>query len=530
MSLILPAVFSDNMVLQRRRNAVIWGEEESGTRVTVRFAGQEISTVSNGNGRWELCLNPMEAGGPYTMTVSTEKETITYQNVLVGEVWLAGGQSNMELELQNSDNGKEIIRTTQDDGLRFYYTPKVSYLGEELEKAERENCWMKCEPETTAIWSAAAYYCARRMREELKVPVGILGCNWGGTYAHNWVSRESLLSHGETRHFVEEYEEMVAHQDFDEYLKELEEYRAYYKEWVRRVEACYAADPGIEWQEVLAIAGENRWPGPAGPRFEYRPCGLYETMLKRIAPYTLGGVMYYQGENDENNHRIYYTLLRNLIDVWRGLWRDDKLPFAIVQLPVYRTDTEPTGQGWGGIRRAQQRVCDTVKNTSLTVILDCGEEKNIHPTDKRTVGERLADNILRDFFDKKEQNGNGFRLREYRRAAMEISGRSFPGMRLFFHGEGDGFYRRADRERRGAVQPGEAVAKLKEGALETSGFEISGADGNFVHAKVVLAGEALFVYNETVAEPKYVRYGNDNYFLPEILDKKGRPLMPFWIG
>lgn len=452
----------------------------------------------------------------------------------------------MELELQNSDNGKEVVTHTQDDLLRFYYTPKVSYICDELLKAEEENCWMKCEPGTTAAWSAVAYYWAVRIRKELDVPVGIIGCNWGGTYAHNWVSRESLLSHERTAHFVTEYEDMVAHQDFDEYLKELDEYREYYKEWVKRVDACYAKNPEIEWSKVLEICGENRWPGPSGPHFEYRPYGLYESMLIRVAPYTIKGALYYQGENDENNNEIYDILLENLITEWRRLWHDDELAFSIVQLPVHDPDTEKTGRGWGGIRRAQDKICRTIKNTSLTVITDCGNKKNIHPTDKKTVGERLAANTLKDIYGLAGYNGNGARLAGYEFTCRD----GHEGILLHFSGAEDGFYRKKE-DCEGAASQEELVRvdnpgeKTVFGAGDSKnvplGFEIgcrniaadSDNDKNekvtYYHAIAELAGGDIFIYNENVSGPVSARYGNDNYFRPIFLDKCGRPIVPFWI-
>lgn len=540
----LPAIFSDNMVLQRRAHVCIWGEAQGAEYVEVSINGQSMRT-STRCGHFEVRLNPMEAGGPYELTVKacgaemdksgSREEIIIYNNVLIGEVWLAGGQSNMELELQNSDNGKEVVKHTQDELLRFYYTPKISYICDELYEAEKKNCWMKCEPGTTAAWSAVAYYWAVRMRKELDVPVGIVGCNWGGTYAHNWVSRESLLAHDKTKHFVEEYEDMVAHQDFDEYLKELEDYREYYKEWVKRVDACYAADPDIEWSKVLEICGENRWPGPSGPRFEYRPCGLYESMLMRIAPYTIKGVLYYQGENDENNNEIYDILLDNLIKEWRRVWHNEELAFSIVQLPVHAPDTERTGHGWGGIRRAQDKICRTIKNTSLTVITDCGNKKNIHPTDKKTVGERLADNTLKDIYEISGYNGNGARLRDY-----EIICRNGqPGILLHFDGAEEGFYGKW-QDCEGAAHQDELVSLDGCEILSGTGFEIGNGTEKQVFeadiekavyypARAQILGGDIFIYNPQATEPVCARYGNDNYFRPIFLDKKGRPIVPFWI-
>lgn len=510
MKLRMPAVFSNHMVLQRRKHTLIWGTVQQGSKVTVTLAGQCVDTVAE-DGSWSVKLAPMEAGGPYEMTVSSENEILRFQNVLIGEVWLAGGQSNMELELQNSDNGKEVIKQTLDERIRFYYTPKLAQLGEDLEAAEAENSWMECKPEQTATWSAVGYYFAKKLSKALDVPVGIIGCNWGGTIADNWVSRESLLSHKELAQLVEEYDTLVASLNYEEYIKELEEYKIYHAEWEKKVNECYVKQPDMAWEDVLSIAGENRWPGPMGPLHEYRPAGLYECMVKRVAPYTLGGALYYQGESDENNHTIYRALLQNLIEEWRGLWQDNELPFAIVQLPVFATD-EKTGCGWGAIRKAQQDVYKTIKNTSLTTIIDCGEENNIHPTDKETVGNRVAANVLKDIFEMEEFNGNGPCAVEY--IIESVNGQN--GIKVWFHGAERGFYKNGEN--------------LSEQEYDIDGFEIAGADGVYALAKAVIAESAIFLYSEQVEKPVKVRYGHKNYFHVELKDDKGRPVMPFWLG
>lgn len=508
MRLKMPAVFSDNMVLQRRKHVLIWGNAESGSCVTVWVAGQSADTIAE-NGEWCIKLAPMEAGGPYEMVVTAKDETLSFQNVLVGEVWLAGGQSNMELELQNSDNGKEVIKYTDDERIRFYYTPKIAYLGQELDEAEAHNCWMECKPEKTATWSAVGYYFAKQISKELDVPVGIIGCNWGGTIANNWVSRESLLKHGELAHFVKEYDELVAKLNYDEYLKELAEYKEYHAEWEKKTAELNERKPGVSWEEMLAYAGECRWPGPMGPLHEFRPAGLYECMVKRVAPFTLGGALYYQGESDENNHTIYRCLLQNLIEEWRCLWQDDELPFAIVQLPVFATE-EKTGCGWGAIRKAQQDVYKTVKNTSLTTIIDCGEQHNIHPTDKETVGKRVAANVLKDIFGNAVLNGNGPCAIDYERDKVNDNS----AIRVLFCGAEEGFYKNNE--------------KLSEQEYDIDGFEIAGADGRYASAKVVISKNSILLYSEQIVKPEKVRYGNMNYYHAELKDSIGRPVMPFW--
>ena len=539
------AVFSSNMVLQREKNVRVFGTGKNGESVIVSICGNKAVTEV-ADEKWCVTLPAMKAGGPYEMKISNGEETIVFGNVMIGEVWLAGGQSNMELELQNCTGGKDFLANDKTENVRYYYTQKNCNMDEKFFRDEENTGWSCFDSESARAWSAVAYFYAKELAARLGVTVGIIGCNWGGTYAHNWVSRESLLSHERTAHFVTEYEDMVAHQDFDEYLKELDEYREYYKEWVKRVDACYAKNPEIEWSKVLEICGENRWPGPSGPHFEYRPYGLYESMLIRVAPYTIKGALYYQGENDENNNEIYDILLENLITEWRRLWHDDELAFSIVQLPVHDPDTEKTGRGWGGIRRAQDKICRTIKNTSLTVITDCGNKKNIHPTDKKTVGERLAANTLKDIYGLAGYNGNGARLAGYEFTCRD----GHEGILLHFSGAEDGFYRKKEDCEGAASQeelvrvdnPGEKTVFGAEDSKNVPlGFEIgcrniaadSDNDKNekvtYYHAIAELAGGDIFIYNENVSGPVSARYGNDNYFRPIFLDKCGRPIVPFWI-
>lgn len=527
MTLQLPSVFSNHMVLQRRKHVLVWGEAKEGNNVSVSIAGQTVETVAK-DGIWKVKLNPMEAGGPFEMVVRSEEEEIRYQNVLVGEVWLAGGQSNMELELQNSDNGKQVIQETQDERIRFFYTPKITTVCKELEEAESKNCWMECKPNETATWSAVGYYFAKKLSKELNVPVGIIGCNWGGTIANNWVSRESLLKHEELAHFVHEYDELVVNQDYDTYVKELAEYKVYHAEWEKKTAEFCAQKPDATWEEMQEYAGVCKWPGPMGPLHEYRPAGLYESMVLRVAPYTLSGALYYQGESDEDNHNVYRLLLQNLIEEWRRLWMDDTLSFAIVQLPVYAGTGEKTGYGWGAIRKAQQDVYRTIKNTSLTVITDCGEEWNIHPTDKETVGTRLAENVLKDIFGQKQFEGNGPCA-----TGFSIEGVDQKGcIRVHFTGAEEGFFK--DGKKLLDQINKDEISKINEQAdcaqeIDIDGFEIAGEDGTYMPTKILISGQSLILYHEQIEKPSKARYGCKNYFKPELKDVKGRPVMPFWM-
>ena len=214
----LPAIFSDHMILQRHKPVAIWGESDA-EKVTVCIQDAHVVTYVM-DGKWRTLLPPMEAGGPYELTVTTDKgDSKVYKDVMYGEIWLAGGQSNMELELQNSKDGADAVSEAHNELVRFYYTPKVSYLCEELYQLEEKSSWELCTPENVGRWSAVGYYFAKKLAAQLDVPVGIIGCNWGGTSASCWMSREALENDKVISSYVEEYDEIVKDQDLKPIVK-----------------------------------------------------------------------------------------------------------------------------------------------------------------------------------------------------------------------------------------------------------------------------------------------------------------------
>ena len=370
----MPAVFSSSMVLQRSKNIAVWGESDS-VSVTVSLNGCTVETNVH-DGRWSLSLPPFKAGGPYSMSVTNGSDVINFDDIMIGEVWLAGGQSNMELELKDCRDGSSIVQGASDNGtgcnVRFYYTPKVAWKGEELYQAESGSSWDKFTSGKCGRWSAVGYHFASKLSEKLGVTVGIIGCNWGGTSASCWMSRDFLGQQACLYSYLKEYDDIVAKQDEAEYLKEWEEYLIYQAEFDKNVGNYYATSPNPTWDEAIRLFGENKYPGPVGPRNEHRPCGLYETMVSRIAPYTLAGFLYYQGEEDDHKPYTYYELLSTLVKQWRHDWKDDTLPFMLVQLPIFQGEGEPDYQNWPFIREAQMRLYNTVKNTGIAVILEYG--------------------------------------------------------------------------------------------------------------------------------------------------------------
>ncbi len=491
-------IFSDHMVLQRNKNIKIWGIAYDGWKVEVSINGTTV-TADTADRKWTAVLPPMSAGGPYEMTVKSNGEAITFTDIMIGEVWLAGGQSNMELELQNSLNGREILANIKDVNVRFYYTKKNAYIDEYFYADERNGGWTAAAPENSAAWSAVGYYFAKKLSEDLGVTVGVIGCNWGGTSASAWISRKMLETDVDTKTYVDEYDRAMEGKTFEEYCTELKEYEEWYTVWNAKIGEFYVKNPTATWDEAQAYAGPSRWPEPLGPKSPFRAGGVYETMLKRVMPYTLAGFIYYQGESDDHKPKTYYKLLKMLIEQWRSDWQDDSLPFIAVQLPMHMERGDENRTNWCYIREAQMRMHQTVKNTGIAVISECGEYGNIHPLNKQTVGERLELQALYHVYDKisaDEAYGPVYSSCEYGENSLTLS----------FDYAKDGFDIKGEK---------------------VTGFEIAGADKKFVPAGISIDGDKITLTASEVSKPLYARYNWINFKEVELYGKNGIPLAPF---
>ncbi|MBQ8582772.1 MAG: sialate O-acetylesterase [Ruminococcus sp.] len=493
------AVFSDNMVLQRNKNVRIFGtcgEGCHGIIVTVPELEKSVCAVIN-NGRWEAVLPPMKACERCTVVISSENERIVFSNVAVGEVWLAGGQSNMEFELQNEKYCSQALAECENENVRFYYTPKCEMSDEKLIAEEEKSVWMLPDKESAKCWSAVGYYFAKELSRRLGVTVGVIGCNWGGTSASAWMNREYLVQDSRLRPYIDDYDKACEGKTNAQMIAEYDEYVEYHCAWEKRMQKCYADNPSIKWDEVLEICGENRYPGPMGIKNPMRPCGLYETMISRIAPYTLAGFIYYQGESDDHRPDIYSVLLTALIQNWRSDWHDEELPFIFVQLPMFRYEADPDIKHWAKLREAQMSVFRTVKNTGIAVALDCGEFNNIHPIDKTAVAYRLYLQAMYHVYgDTDKMTAFPPIYRDY-----EVCGNK---MKLRFD-NCDGF------EVRG----------------ELTGFELAGSDGEFRDAQAEICGDYIEIFSEDISVPVSARFRWTNYSEVTLFGKNGIPVPPF---
>jgi sialate O-acetylesterase len=323
-------LFTDNMVLQRDMKVPIWGTGIAGDKVTVRFQGQTVSTVTDRNTHWRVTLEPLKAGGPFDLVIEGPNK-IELKNVLVGEVWICSGQSNMEWSVQQTRDPKDVIANSKNSKIRLFDVPKTprsepqTNLGDvgdikKLPKNRTFGKWLECGPETVPGFSGVGYFFGRKLEKDLGVPVGLINSSWGGTAAQRWTSKAVLESN----------------------------------------------------PELKGLKGSD----------------LYNGMIVSLEPFAFRGVIWYQGESNSGNAKQYYHLMNAMIKNWRDDWKQGDFPFLTVQLAPY--DNVKVEAQWAELREAQLFTSRKVKNTAMAVITDAGDPKDIHPKDKQIVGERLV--------------------------------------------------------------------------------------------------------------------------------------------
>ena len=493
------SLFTDGGVLCRDREIRIFGRADSGKTVTVRLWDSRGSLLAEergtaGNDRFEITLPPQRAQTGCTLTVVSGDEQTTASDIAIGDVYLAGGQSNMELELRNSRGGISQVR--DDSLLRFFNVPRKARVCAEQQQALRETRWQPVTRETAGYNSAAASIFGDLMRKKHpEIPVGIIGCYWGGTSVTCWMDRETLGSLSEGIRYQHEYETRCAGKTLEQYLPEEAAFQQYTEDWNRKAEEYRAEHPDADWEQTEKAIGTFIWDPPAGPGSPYRPAGLADSMLREIAPVTLTAVLFYQGEEDTGRTDRYDVLMTAMIRYWRKLFRNAGLPFLFVQLPMWIDLGGEDTFTWARTRIAQAAVRDSVRNTGMICLLDEGEYGNIHPVNKRPVGERLAE------------------LAET----------------MIFGGPGLESPRAVGRFVRGDTMTVLLSANVttKDGASPRL-LEIAGEDGRFVPAEGEVSGSTLRVHAEQTEHPVSVRYAwTDWSDQVNLTGENGLPLEPF---
>lgn len=526
----LPAILSDNMCLQAKHVAPIWGKADPGEQVTVVFADQKRTTNADNDGHWfvELAAMP-DNDKPQTLTVSA-KNTLTIKNVVVGEVWVASGQSNMEFGFSAAHNVKQEQPKAKYPNIRIFNLKKtVAFQPQD----DCQGHWQECTPQTVMYTSAVGYFFARDLHEKLHVPVGLIHTSWGGTPAQAWTSLQGLEASPELKPLAESFTSVREHleaerQKFEnetvpnwkkEKLAWQEKYGPQLKEWQAAVkEAKAAGKPAPPRPESIAPQPHTPQPPDNNPNL---PTVLYNGMIAPITRYAIEGSIWYQGESNAINPKQYQTLFPAMIRDWRKHWSesnaDEKdFPFCFVQLANYmKREDQPTQSvdGWSGLREAQHATLAKLPNTAEAVIIDVGQGDNIHPKDKMDVGHRLFLAALKIAYGMNDVVYSGPTFKE-----MKIEGDK---IRLTFDNVGTGLTIAAAPSTQPNVPPQEA-------AKELDGFSVAGPGGHFVWAKAKIASpNEIEVWADGVEHPTAVRYAWANNPACNLYNKEGLPASPF---
>ena len=493
-------LFTDGAVLQRGQPVPVWGTAGDGEKVTVELGQQKLTTTAK-DGIWRVDLKPLTAGGPLTMTIAGEN-TVTVNNLLVGEVWVCSGQSNMEWPFSRTAEVKEETPKATFPKIRMFTVKKKISI---QPQTEAEGSWVECSPQTVGGFSAVGYFFAREIYQKLNIPVGMIHTSWGGTPAQAWTSIDGFGTDPELKEYadgakqnLENYPAAVA-----AYPAKMEEFDAVKKNWVETV-AKPAQDALKAWTEATAKAKQDGQPlppkpapvgkppnPPAGPEgTQNHPTTLYNGMLAPVIPYAIKGAIWYQGESNAGKSRQYRTLFPAMIADWRAKWKQGDFPFFFVQIAPFNGQPPE-------IREAQFLTLAKSKNTAMAVITDVGNATDIHPTQKEPVGQRLAFAARALAYGEKiEYSGPLYQ-------AMKAKGNKIA---VNFTHVGGGLV-------------------AKDGDLK--GFTIAGADGKFVPAKAEIKGANVIVSAEGVTDPKAVRYGWANVPDVNLFNKEGIPASPF---
>jgi sialate O-acetylesterase len=497
-------IFSDGMVLQRGTPVPVWGWTEPGALVTVSFAGKTAKALAGAGGRWTATLpaGPARAK-PSEMTVSSAN-TIKITNVVVGEVWVCSGQSNMAWTVSRMVNSKDPndpvaaeIAAARGPLFRQYQVP--NNLSPDAPAKDVKGAWVESTPETVPNFTAVGYFFGKRLRAELDVPVGLIKTAWGGTPAEAWTRREAL--EGEPRA------------------------APYLELWKKRAEAWNpeAAAKRYErqlatWKQAVAKSKEKKRRLPRKPRAPnspkkspHYPSTLNNGMIAPLVPYAMSGAIWYQGESNAGRAHAYQKIFSNMISDWRAQWGRGDFPFGFVQLANFRkASPEPAEDAWAELREAQAMAL-RLPATGQAVIIDIGEAGNIHPRNKQDVGTRLALWALATVYDRDiVYSGPVFRAMEVRGAAVRVT----------FDHAGAGLMM-GKKEGRAPTVP-TPDAKLKW-------FQIAGEDKKWSWAEAKIAGKnAVDVTAPSVAAPVAVRYAwSTNPEGCNLYNRTGLPASPF---
>lgn len=476
----LPHLLSDHAVLQRDRPIHLWGSATPGAHLSAGFHGQTVAAVADGYGRWSVYLAPEAAGGPYTLTISGDGAPLAVSDLLVGDVWFASGQSNMEIPLDGFGPGTPIKDAERE--IAAANNPKIRLLLVDKKSSDTPlvdvpNTWTTCTPATARRFSAVAYFFGREISAREKVPVGLIDSTWGGTPADPWISMDTLGT--------------------DPMLLPAFASRAAFANSQMDLDSTIAGEKRDD--EAAKAAGK---PAPTHPwhpaEGSWMPAGLYNGMIAPFTPMTVKGFLWYQGETNSQPGRAQYysTLFPALISDWRRHFAQGLLPFYFVQISSFNSP----GENWGLVRDAQRRTLK-LADTAMAVTLDVGLFGNVHPPDKQTVAARMALAARHMTYGEDVPYEGPL----YRETTTELQPDGSTALRVWFDHAG------------GLSAHGQPI----------TGFEVAGPDHHFVPAAARLEGDTVLTQAASLPKPMYVRYGWSSFVEHTLYNAQNLPTSTF---
>jgi sialate O-acetylesterase len=490
------------MVLQQSTSAPIWGWSDPGAKVSASFISSSsvnrnhvltAAAIAGADGKWTLNIATPPAGGPYSLMISDGKDKVTVSDILVGEVWLASGQSNMDFTVSNDKKTFAGVQNMDQEIAAANY-PQIRFFTVDLKLADQPQQdvtghWEVCSPQTVGEFSAVAYFFARDLYQDRKTPFGIIDSTWGASSAQCWISRQALVADHQTKPLVDQYETLIATWTPD---KAQADYQAALTKW--------------QSDRAAAAASGGRAPRkPGAPKDphqdQHNPYLLYNGMIDPVKPYAIRGVIWYQGESNGPTANIYGDIMTTLIADWRNAWENPKLPFFQVQLafcnkalaePVHAS-SQPAK-----IRFAQFVTSTTIPNAGMATAVDIGDAVSIHPKNKQEVGRRLALVAQNQVYGEADVEDSG---PAYESASVEGS-----SMRIKFSHIGGGLV-------------------LKD--ITPNGFAISGDGKSWQYGDAKIDGDTIVVSSAQVLQPTAVRYAWGDNPPISLYNKAGLPASPF---
>lgn len=506
-----PGIFGDHMVLQQDKTIPIWGTAAVGETITVSLGTATGKTTADGNGKWRVDLPAQPGTSIAQELVISGTNTLKFQDVLLGDVWLCSGQSNMGFTLKDAQNAATEIPKSADPQYRFFVVGRKTSGIPQTDVISGK--WELCDPTSVPHLSAVAYFFGRELRQSLQRPIGLITTTWGGTPAEAWTSYSGLQKSPELAHYLEAYQQVQ-----DRAAKVTPEMKATFEEKMVPWKSAFDASTA-EWQKAVDVAKAAKQPLPPQPKpatpmpvnpdpfafppgFPNIPTCLFNGMVSPLIPYAIKGAIWYQGESHGKHPEEYRVLFPAMITDWREKWGEGDFPFLFVQLPAFQAGVD----SWPLIREAQLLAL-SLPNTGMAITIDTADPGQLHPPNKLPVGLRLARAAHHVAYGEKVVGSGPIY------DSMKIEGSA---IRISFKANSIG----GGLSSGPPALPAAATTHLKA-------FFLAGADQKFVPATATIDHDTLLISSEAVSAPIAVRYSWENIPSGNLYNKEGLPASPF---